>query len=160
MLCNATPYHLTMPNPDQHLIRRVMTGDLPAPQPMATNALLEALKTELIRAQASPGQVELRFTPGELFVQGRGVVQGGAVAAMLDFAMGFAALTQLDGDHTATTVNLNVAFLRPVQAGPLVAVGEVERAGRTLVFTRARLEDGQGRVVATATSTLPVIATG
>lgn len=149
-----------MPNPDQHLIHRVMSGELPAPQPMTTNALLVALQTELVRAEASPGRVELRFNPGELFVQGRGVVQGGAVAAMLDFAMAFAALTQLDGDRTATTVNLNVAFLRPVQAGPLVAIGEVERAGRTLVFTHARLEDAQGRVVATATSTLPVVAAG
>ena len=55
-------------------------------------------------------------------------------------------------------MNLNVAFLRPVLAVPLTAIGEVERAGRTLVFTRARLEDAQGRVVATGTSTLPVVA--
>lgn len=147
-----------MRNPDQTLILQYAAAAPQAPWPMASNPLLVALNTQLARVDLARGQVELHFEPGDTFLQGSGVVQGGAVAAMLDFAMAFAAFTQVGADQSVATANMNLAFLRAVPAGPLVAVGEVDRAGRSLVFTRARLLDRQGRLLATGSSTLPVWA--
>ena len=145
-------------NPDQALIHHFAAHPTAEPVRVDSNPMAQALRTRLARVDTELGLVELHFEPGDTFIQGKGVVQGGAVAAMLDFAMAFAALAKLDAQHTVATANLNVSFLRAALAGPLVAVGEVERAGRSLVFTQARLMDGQGRLIATASSTLPVMA--
>ena len=104
--------------------------------------------------------ITLEFTPDAIFVQGAGVLQGGAVSAMLDFAMAFAVLALLPAGQACTTTNANVSFLRAAPRGRYVAIGEIERRGRQLAFTRARLmaADLPERVVATASSTLLIMA--
>lgn len=144
-------------NPDQALIHRFIEGGS-RPIPFDANPMAVALGAELRAADLSAGRVELAFAPQPLFIQGAGVLQGGAVTAMLDFAMALATLAQLPVGASCATVNLNTVFLRPAPQGCYIAVGEVERRGKQIAFTHARLlrqEDGQ--VVATATSTLAVV---
>lgn len=144
-------------NPDQALIHRFLASDR---QPMAfdANPMALALGSRLLSVDAPAGRVELSFEPQGLFIQGTGVIQGGAVTAMLDFAMAFAALAHLPVGRSCATVNLNTAFLRPAPQGTYIAVGEVERLGKALAFTHARLLRAQDAVVvATATSTLAVV---
>ena len=145
-------------NPDQALIHRFIAG---GGQPLAfdANPMARALGTQLCAADLAAGTVTLAFEPDPLFIQGTGVVQGGALAAMLDFAMAFATLAQMPVGGSCATVNLNTAFLRPAPQGRYLALGEVERRGRQLAFTHARLlrEDGEV-LVATATSTLALMA--
>ena len=141
-------------NPDQALIHRFLAGG-GRPIPFDANPMACALGTELLAADAQAGTVTLAFVPEPLFLQGAGVIQGGALTAMLDFAMAFATLAHMPIGSSCATVNLNTAFLRPAPRGHYLATGEVERRGRQLAFTHARLaraEDGQ--VVATGTSTL------
>ena len=119
---------------------------------------MRALGAELRAADLTAGTVELAFAPDPLFIQGTDVLQGGAVTAMLDFAMAFATLAQLPVGASCATVNLNTAFLRPAPQGRYLAHGEVERRGRQLAFTHARLlREADRQVVATATSTLAVL---
>lgn len=145
-------------NPDQALIHRFIQG---GGRPMAfdANPMARALGTELRAADLQAGRVTLAFAPDPLFIQGTGVIQGGALTAMLDFAMAFATLAQMPVGGSCATVNLNTAFLRPAPQGRYLALGEVERRGRQLAFTHARLlrEDGEV-LVATATSTLALMA--
>jgi uncharacterized protein (TIGR00369 family) len=106
------------------------------------------------------GMVRLAFSPDGIFVQGAGVLQGGAISAMLDFAMAFALLAVLPEGQTCSTANANVSFLRPAPRGDYVAVGEITRRGSRLAFARAGVfpADAPDRLVATATSTLAIIA--
>ncbi len=144
-------------NLDQALIHRFIDGGS-KPIPFDANPMARALGAELRAADLQAGTVELAFTPDPLFIQGTGVLQGGAVTAMLDFAMAFATLAHLPVGGSCATVNLNTAFLRPAPQGRYIAVGEVERRGRQLAFTHARLLREEDRaVVATATSTLALM---
>ena len=144
-------------NPDQALIHRFIDAGS-RPMPFDANPMARALGAELRAADLITGRVELAFEPDPLFIQGTGVLQGGAVTAMLDFAMAFAALAQLPVGASCATVNLNTAFLRPAPQGRYIAFGEVERRGKQLAFTHARLLRAQDRqVVATATSTLALL---
>jgi uncharacterized protein (TIGR00369 family) len=141
-------------NPDQALIHRFIDGG-GQPIPFDANPMARALGAELHAADLQAGTVALAFEPDPLFIQGTGVLQGGAVTAMLDFAMAFATLAHLPVGGSCATVNLNTAFLRPAPQGRYLAEGEVERRGRQLAFTHARLLRADDRqVVATATSTL------
>ena len=146
-------------NPDQALIHRFLEQRTLDPLPFDANPMARALGATLLAVDRERGRVELAFEPDPLFIQGTGVLQGGAVTAMLDFAMAFATLAHLPPDHSCATVNLNTAFLRPAPQGRYHAIGEVERRGKALAFTHARLQREADRtVVATATSTLAVLA--
>jgi uncharacterized protein (TIGR00369 family) len=145
-------------NPDQALIHRFLAAP-DQPLPIDSNPMALALGAQLLRVDAGAGVVELAFAPDPLFIQGTGVLQGGAVTAMLDFAMAFATLAHVPVGHSCATVNLNTTFLRPAPQGAYVAVGEVERRGKSLAFTHARLLRADDRqTVATATSTLALLA--
>src|SRR4051812_3546422 len=140
-------------NPDQALLAR-FSG---APLSVDSNALAAALRTTLVALDRSKGSVTLTFEPGDQFVQGRGVVQGGIVATMLDFAAAFAALAVLPEGQSAATASLTVGFQAAVRAGTVIATGTVERAGKRAVFTRAQISDGGGQVLATATAVMLVL---
>jgi uncharacterized protein (TIGR00369 family) len=140
-------------NPDQVLLRS-FKGE---PLALDSNPLAAALQTRLLALDAATGTVRLGFHPGAQFVQGRGVVQGGIVGTMLDFAAAFAALAKLPDGQTAATATITIGFHSAVRAGPLVAVGTVERAGKRLMFTRAQLQSEDGQALAVATAVMSVL---
>lgn len=145
-------------NPDQALIHRfVQQGG--CAMPIDSNPMAKALQSTLLKVDRERGEVEIGFEPGDLFIQGTGVVQGGAVTAMLDFAMAFATLASLPPQASCATVNLSTSFLRPAPQGRYIAAGTVDRCGKTLAFTQARLVRADtGQVVATAASSLAVLS--
>lgn len=142
-------------NADQELIRAFRTER--APVLIGTSALSEKLGSTLIGVDDASGVVTLSFRPDQFFCQAMGVVQGGAVAAMLDFALAFAALSQVPEGHSVATVSLNVCLVRPVAPERLIAIGTVDRIGRSCVFARATLAREDGEIVATGASPLSII---
>jgi len=147
-------------NPDQALIHRFLAAG-GQPLAMDSNPLSRALHCELLRVDATAGIVEVGFEPDPLFIQGTDVVQGGAVSAMLDFAMAFAVLARIPVGGSCATVTMTSSFLRPAPRGRYRAVGEVERCGRTLAFARASLLCGRrDDLIATASSSLAIIGGG
>jgi uncharacterized protein (TIGR00369 family) len=147
---------MTTQNPDRLRIREFLAG-AGAPLAFDSSPLLEALGTSILAARS--GHITLRFAPSPIFLQGASVVQGGAVSAMLDFAMAAAIMTALDDRVHFATAGLTVSFLATVKPGPLVAEGEVDRLGRRNGFARAQLRaEGGEAILATASSVLTLIA--
>lgn len=146
-----------MTNPDKALLKKFL-DDPSVALDVDSNLLAKALKCRLLAANKD-GNVRLGFEPGEMFLQGNNAVQGGAIAAMLDFAMAFAALAALPEDQGGATTSMTVSYLRPVKAGRYEAVAGLDRKGRTIVFASAELRDvGTGDLVATATSVMAVVS--
>ncbi|HWM48084.1 MAG TPA: PaaI family thioesterase [Xanthobacteraceae bacterium] len=140
-------------NPDQALLAR-FDG---SPTVVDSNPLARALNTRMIALDRKAGTVTLTFEPGEQFVQGRGVVQGGIVATMLDFAAAYAALASLPEGQSAATASLTVGFQSAVRLGVVTATGMVERAGKRAIFTRAQLSDATSPLLASATAVMLVL---
>lgn len=145
-------------NPEQALLRHARDDarSLPVFVPVLASPMAAALRARIARVDAATHRVEVDFEPGPEFVQGAGVVLGGAVAGILDLTMGYAALACLADGLAVATATLNVSFLGAAQVGVLRATGEVERTGRRMVFAAARVCDAEGRLVATASSALAV----
>lgn len=126
--------------------------------PVDSNPLAVDLGATLLEADARTGSLTLGFEPGERFLQGNGVIQGGIVATMLDFAIAFAALARLPETRSAVTVSLNVHLVKPAPAGRYVARGTVQRMGGKLAFMQAELRRAdQADVVASATAVMAVL---
>lgn len=86
-----------------------------------------------------------------------GVVHGAVLFAMVDTAMGAAAMGVIPEGHLCASIEVHLRFLRPVTSGELVADVEVDRAGRRVIHLSGRVVDGAGGLVATATGTFAVL---
>lgn len=89
-----------------------------------------------------------------------GMVHGGYAAALLDSACGCAVHATLKPGWRYTTLELKVAYHRAmtVDTGVVRATGTVLSGGRRAAFAEAKLTDATGRLLASATSSLLVMA--
>lgn len=85
-----------------------------------------------------------------------GAVHGGYAATLLDSACGIAVHSQLGSGRGHTTLELKISYLRGLSenSGTVRATGRTVSVGRRVAFAEAELHDGEGRLCATATSTL------
>jgi uncharacterized protein (TIGR00369 family) len=85
-----------------------------------------------------------------------GTVHGGYAATVLDSACGCAVHSQLTATQAYTTLDLNVSYRKPItrDTGRLWAEGRVRSLGRRVAFAEAQFTDADGKLYASATSTL------
>lgn len=144
-----------MANTDLLAIRRFLHEGR-RPLRVEGNPMAQALRMTLLAVNPQDGRVTVAFEPPMQFIQGTGVLQGGAIAGMLDFAMAFATLATLGEADSCATVSMSTSLLRPAPLGRYIAHGEIERRGKTVAFTRASLlqDSDAPALVATGTSVL------
>lgn len=99
-------------------------------------------------------------TPGLHAYNPIGMVHGGYAATLLDSCCGCAVQTRLLPGWRYTTLELKVAYHRAitVETGRVRGEGRVVSMGRRAAFSEATLKDGEGRLLASATSSLLVMA--
>jgi uncharacterized protein (TIGR00369 family) len=130
-------------------------------------AVLQALQAGVVPAapiastlgfdldEVEEGRVVFTIEPGEHHYNPIGSVHGGVYATVLDSATGCAVHSTLPAGVAYTSLDLNVKFVRGMTAGTGRATceGRVVHRGRRTALAEATLADGQGRLLATATST-------
>ena len=127
----------------------------PRPRPITSNPLAQALNSTLLELDIGAGSAVLAFDPPADFVQGQGALQGGIVAAMLDFAMAFAVLPKLAPDAFLSTASLNVNFIAAAPPGKYLARGRIDRLGGRLIFAAGEMHrDDDKKLIATATAVM------
>jgi len=97
--------------------------------------------------------------PDERTYNPMGTVHGGYAATLLDSACGIATHSKLAPGQGYTTLELKVAYHKAITSstGRVRAFGSVRSFGRRVAFAEAKLTDGAGRLLASASSTLLVI---
>jgi len=110
-------------------------------------------------AEVDEGRVVFVGTPGAHAYNPIGTIHGGYAATLLDSACGCAVHSRLSATQRYTTLELKVAYHRAItpHTGPVRAEGLVLSIGRRVAFAEAKLIDGEGRLLASATSTLLII---
>jgi uncharacterized protein (TIGR00369 family) len=125
------------------LMELIRDGQLPPPPA----ALLLGLEID----EVSEGSITFALTADERFSNGA-TTHGGILAAVADFALSTAVLTQLDAGADVVTTNLAVTYLRPVPlTGRYRCEGRVIHRGRTLAHAEAVMTDAASREVMRAT---------
>ncbi len=103
---------------------------------------------------AAEGITEFELVVEEQHLRTLGIMHGGVTAALLDSAMGFAAVTTSPPGYYVVTVQLNVNFIRPVwESETLIAKGEVRHSGRQTAVAYGEIHTGEGVLIATGTAT-------
>lgn len=119
--------------------------------------IAHSLQFELVEVER--GRAVFAGTPGEHAYNPIGMVHGGYAATLLDSACGCAVHSSLDPAQAYTTLELKVAYHKPItrDTGLLRAEGRVVSIGRRAAFAEGKLVDAEGKLYASATSTLLVI---
>jgi len=129
------------------LLMAIGAGELPLPP---------ALRTLDIRPEAAAvGEVVFTLQPREFHYNPQGIVHGGVLVALLDTSMGCAVHSHLPAHTGYVTLDLSTQFLRVVDegTGTLRCVGSALPVLTGTTDAVARVEDADGRVMATARST-------
>lgn len=110
--------------------------------------------------EAEEGLAVFAGTPGPHAYNPIGTVHGGYAATLLDSACGCAVHSRLSAEQAYTTLELKVAYHKAItrHSGLLRAEGRVLSFGQRVAYAEAKLTDAQGRLLASATSTLLVFA--
>ena len=109
--------------------------------------------------EVDEGRVVFAGIPGAHVYNPIGSVHGGYAAALLDSACGCAVHSRLSATQAYTTLELKVAYHRALKAdtGLVRAEGFVISMGRRAAFAEAKLTDANGRLYASASSSLLVM---
>jgi len=103
--------------------------------------------------EVSRGLVTMQLDAREELRQVNDVLHGGSIASLIDTAAAFAVITVLDAGQSATTSDLTIHFLRPVDSGRVTAMAKVLRSGRRLVVVTVDVFDNAQTLISTAVTT-------
>jgi uncharacterized protein (TIGR00369 family) len=129
------------------LLQKAIAGEFPPP-PIAK--LMDIRHTEIAR-----GRAIFTRTPQEFHYNPLVSVHGGFGATLLDSALGCAVHSTLGAGDIYTTLEFKINFLRALthETGPVRGIGTVINETRTTALAEGRIEDGEGKLYAFATTT-------
>ena len=116
--------------------------------------IAESLDFDLV--EVGDGTAVFEGIPGQHAYNPIGTVHGGYAATMLDSACGCAVHSKLTAAQGYTTLELKVAYHRPmtIDTGLVRTEAKLLSFGRRVAFAEATVTDADGRLYASATSTL------
>ncbi|MFC4375365.1 PaaI family thioesterase [Nocardia halotolerans] len=124
--------------------------ELALPPPSTTTLGLQY--QEFVVGRSLSATVEIPAQYGNVM----GLLQGGFLAAMFDDLM--APLSYLTAKNPTTTMDLTTHFMRPVFVGErLTLTATIRKPGRSAIYIAAEAHNGNGKLAATAISTLQVM---
>lgn len=107
----------------------------------------------------APGDVVMAANPDESLYNPIGVVHGGVAATLLDSVLGCAVHSTLEAGVGYTSIEIKVNFVRAIHGstGEIRAHGWVVKGGSRVAFAEADIRDLDGKLLATASSTLLIM---
>ena len=99
--------------------------------------LMAHLGAKLSRVE--PGQCEIELPYREELLQQHGFFHGGGIAAIIDTAGGYAALSLFEPGDGVLTVEFKINCLSPALGEKLIAKGEEVKSGQTLAITKGEV---------------------
>lgn len=101
------------------------------------------------------GRIVFLGNPAARYLNPMGLVHGGWTMTLLDSALGCAVQTTLAPGETYASLGTEVKFIRPVlpKTGQVRCCAEVQSRGRNTATASGWVEDAQGRILATGTTT-------
>lgn len=103
--------------------------------------------------EMKPNEATIEIEMRDQLRQPHGLLHGGVTATLIDTAMAFAVITCLTREEKASTVDLNVHYLRPHLEGKIFCTAKIIKAGKRLLTVTAEVANEQGKLIATSLAT-------
>jgi uncharacterized protein (TIGR00369 family) len=108
--------------------------------------LRELLGIEIVRTDADAAEVVL--IADQRHLNAHGSVHGGAIATLVDTAMGAAVRRDDTDDAVPVTIEMKVTYLESAQPGRLQASARVKRRGKRIIIAEVDVTGEDGTDVA------------
>jgi len=133
------------------------TDGVPPSQPaLVDDHFIGQLAMRTVPSDDADLVMELDCTPQR--VNGRGGLQGGLVATLIDVVAGLVALRDVPEGSVPTTTNLAVTYLAGIRTGPARAEARVARRGKRSVVVQVDVNDvATGGLAAISTVSFMVV---
>jgi uncharacterized protein (TIGR00369 family) len=102
------------------------------------------------------GKAEVELFTKEYHLQHLGFIHGGVISTLMDNTGWYAAMSNLDENQTAVTMEIKINYLKPAKGEYLIAKAEVKRQGRSTAFVTIELMCEE-KLVAYATGTYAIL---
>lgn len=121
-----------------------------------TGPMLKLMNQSVV--SIADGTATVTALPEMKFENSMGRMHGGFVATLIDTVLGCAVMSKLPKDTCYGTIDLNVKFVRKIDAGTglLTATATVLHAGRTMLTAEAKVADSAGKLYAHGSGTFLV----
>ena len=103
---------------------------------------------DMVPGRSSDGVGSASMTIQDKHRQSAGVVQGGIIVALADYAFFRAVQSLLEPGQEAVTLELKVNFLAPARDGELTATSRIVRSGRRVIVGDMEVADLNGTLIA------------
>ena len=105
-------------------------------------------------------RVEILLERNDGLLQQTGFLHAGAITSVVDSACGYAALTLMPEGNEVLSVEFKINLMSPAADDAYLAIGIVERSGRTLSICRGELRpvDNPDKLVALMQATMITVA--
>lgn len=118
----------------------------------------ELLDWQFVDFDETEKRIRVSFGGSVGFTNPSGFIQGGFLVAMLDEVMGCAVTAATRAAQFTTTISMSVDFVRPASPGRIVGEGRITSMGKSVAFLEGKLFDGEGKLLARATSSCRLVA--
>ena len=105
------------------------------------------------RESMAGGRSTFALTVRESHMNPHGVVHGGVVYTLVDYAMGGAVTSELAAGERCATLEVKINYLASATGGDIVAEARVVSRTRRIAVIEARVHGEGGRLLALATGT-------
>ncbi len=119
----------------------------------ADEHFLSIVGLEMVELRDGWAKMHLPFRAAN--TQPAGVIHGGVIATIIDSVVVPIIGSRVPAGSRWSTIELHTQFHRPL-AGDATVVGWIVKQGRSIVFTRAEVFDGDDALVASGTATYSV----
>jgi uncharacterized protein (TIGR00369 family) len=106
--------------------------------------------------RATPEKAVVRMQVPKGLLSPYGPVHGGAIAALIDTAIGVAVACRLTGGARTATHQLNINYISFAEKPVVIATARVLRLGRTVAHAEAEARSEDGALIAKALATFGV----
>ena len=108
-------------------------------------------------ASSGDGRAELVLDVEPRHLNPHGSVHGGAIATLVDSAMGLAVATTTADGEGPVTIEMKVTYLEPATSQQLRAQAHVRRRGKRITIVEADVVDADDEAVAHAIATFTTV---
>jgi uncharacterized protein (TIGR00369 family) len=103
------------------------------------------------------GMITMEMDIDKRFYNPMNTLHGGVYCDIADGSMGFAFFATLEDDEAFTTQELHISYIKPMVGGKLIATSKVVYRGSRIGYVECELTNGDGDLVAKASSTCMVL---
>jgi uncharacterized protein (TIGR00369 family) len=112
---------------------------------------------EVLEVDAKAGRVRVAYDTTDQLANRYGAIHGGMTAAMLDDVISLAAGVTIEWGQVTPTLEMKVSYIAQGKPGTrIIAEARTIRRGGTVMFLEADLKDEEGKLIATASSTVMI----